>query len=114
MGQSYAMDRSGRWDRVHKAYAAIVRGEAKTKETPYEALQAAYQAKQTDGNVEPTRIGEYEGMVGSFMADFASGQSADTTLAFAAVVLLSGMSILLFYCVALVERFVVPWSEEQA
>lgn len=76
MGQSYAMDRSGRWDRVQKAYAAIVRGEAKTKETPYEALQAAYQAKLTDGNVEPTRIGEYEGMVGSFMADFASGQSA--------------------------------------
>ncbi|MDC0742384.1 2,3-bisphosphoglycerate-independent phosphoglycerate mutase [Polyangium mundeleinium] len=75
-GQSYAMDRSGRWDRVEKAYAAIVRGEAKTKETPYEALQAAYQAKLTDGNVEPTRIGEYEGMVGSFMADFASGQSA--------------------------------------
>ncbi|MDC3982612.1 2,3-bisphosphoglycerate-independent phosphoglycerate mutase [Polyangium jinanense] len=75
-GQSYAMDRSGRWDRVQKAYAAIVRGEAKTKDTPYEALQAAYQAKLTDGNVEPTRIGEYEGMVGSFMADFASGQSA--------------------------------------
>ncbi len=75
-GQSYAMDRSGRWDRVQKAYEAIVRGDAKTKETPYEALQMAYLAKQTDGTVEPVRIGEYEGMVGSFMADFASGQSA--------------------------------------
>ena len=75
MGQSYAMDRSGRWDRVQKAYAAIVRGEARAKDTPYEALQVAYQAKLTDGNVEPTRIGEYEGMTGSFMADFASGQS---------------------------------------
>ena len=43
----------------------------------------------------------------------ASGQSADTTLAFAAIVLLSVMSILLFYGIALVQRLVVPWSEEQ-
>lgn len=42
----------------------------------------------------------------------ASGQNADTTLAFAAIVLLSLMSILLYYAVALVERILVPWSEE--
>lgn len=43
----------------------------------------------------------------------ASGQTANTTLAFAAIVLLSVMSIILFYAIALAQRLFVPWSEEQ-
>ena len=59
-------------------------------------------------------VGEFVGATkGLGYVIVASGQTADTTLAFAAVVLLSAMSILLFYGVALVQRIVVPWSEEQ-
>jgi NitT/TauT family transport system permease protein len=60
-------------------------------------------------------VGEFVGATkGLGYVIVASGQSADTTLAFAAVVLLSVMSILLFYGIALVQRVLVPWSEEQA
>lgn len=59
-------------------------------------------------------VGEFVGATdGLGYVIVASGQSADTTLAFAAVVLLSVMSVLLFYGVALVQRVLVPWSEEQ-
>ena len=40
----------------------------------------------------------------------ASGQNANTSLAFAAIVLLSLMSILLFYGLVLAERLLVPWA----
>jgi 2,3-bisphosphoglycerate-independent phosphoglycerate mutase len=71
-GRSYAMDRDERWDRVQKAYAAIVRGPAKTAETAFDAIRAAYLAGVTDEHIEPVRIGDYSGVQGSFMADFAS------------------------------------------
>lgn len=71
-GRRYAMDRGGRWDRVFKAYSAIVRGEAPRVETAFEALQRAHAEGLPDDRVEPVRIGDYEGTVGSFMADFAA------------------------------------------
>ena len=58
-------------------------------------------------------VGEFVGATkGLGYVIVASGQTADTTLAFAAVVLLSVMSILLFYALVLIQRLVVPWSEE--
>jgi 2,3-bisphosphoglycerate-independent phosphoglycerate mutase len=71
-GRSYAMDRDGRWDRVMKAYTAIVRGDAPRAETVFEAIQRSYAEDRADEIVEPIRIGEYEGVKGSFMADFAA------------------------------------------
>jgi NitT/TauT family transport system permease protein len=60
-------------------------------------------------------VGEFVGATkGLGYVIVASGQSADTTLAFAAIVLLSVMSVLLFYALVLVQRLVVPWSEEQS
>jgi NitT/TauT family transport system permease protein len=41
-----------------------------------------------------------------------SGASADTALAFAAMVLLGIMSIALFYALVYVERRLLPWAEE--
>lgn len=59
-------------------------------------------------------VGEFVGATkGLGYVIVASGQNANTTLAFAAIVLLSMMSILLFYAISLVQRLVVPWSEEQ-
>ena len=43
-----------------------------------------------------------------------SGASADTTLAFAAIALLSIMSILLFYGLVLLEHLLLPWARETA
>jgi 2,3-bisphosphoglycerate-independent phosphoglycerate mutase len=72
-GRYWAMDRDKRWDRVHKAYKAMVRGDGVPRaSTVYEALSASYEAGITDEFVEPIRIGEYEGFKGSFAADYAS------------------------------------------
>ena len=59
-------------------------------------------------------VGEFVGATeGLGYVIVASGQTANTTLAFAAIVLLSVMSVVLFYAVALAQRLFVPWSEEQ-
>ncbi|AKT37945.1 2,3-bisphosphoglycerate-independent phosphoglycerate mutase [Chondromyces crocatus] len=71
-GRYYAMDRDGRWDRARKAYEAIVRGPAERSASVFEALQEAYAMGLTEERIEPVRIGDYEGMQGSFMADFSS------------------------------------------
>lgn len=42
-----------------------------------------------------------------------SGASADTTLAFAAISLLSVMSVVLFYGLSLLEHLLLPWAQEK-
>ncbi|WP_405726835.1 ABC transporter permease [Streptomyces sp. NBC_01537] len=42
----------------------------------------------------------------------ASGASADTPLAFAAMTLLSVISVLLFYVLVVLERLLLPWARE--
>lgn len=56
-GRYYAMDRDQRWERVEKAYAAMVYGEGFTAESAAAAVQAAYQRDVTDEFVEPAVIG---------------------------------------------------------
>ena len=41
-----------------------------------------------------------------------SGASADTALAFAAMTLLAVMSIALFYLLVALEKWLLPWAEE--
>jgi 2,3-bisphosphoglycerate-independent phosphoglycerate mutase len=71
-GRYWAMDRDKRYDRVQKAYTAIVRGEAPSEPDVFTALHQAYARGQNDEFVEPVRIGDYQGIVGDFKADFAS------------------------------------------
>ena len=71
-GAAFAMDRSGNWEATQQAYTAIVRGTVEPKETVHDALRAAYDKKRTDSTIEPVRIGDYAGIRGDFMADFAS------------------------------------------
>jgi 2,3-bisphosphoglycerate-independent phosphoglycerate mutase len=61
-GRYWAMDRDKRWDRVEKAYAAIVRGEAERARTAEEALRASYAAGKNDEFVEPVCLGDYGGL----------------------------------------------------
>lgn len=61
-GRYYAMDRDKRWDRVEKAYQAIVAGEGIKASMALEAVEKAYEMKQTDEFVEPTVIVSKEGL----------------------------------------------------
>ncbi|HVW89278.1 MAG TPA: ABC transporter permease [Gaiellaceae bacterium] len=59
-------------------------------------------------------IGEFVGATrGLGYVIVASGQNADTTLAFAAIAILAIMSIVLFYVLVAVERLLVPWARHQ-
>ncbi len=55
-GRYYAMDRDNRWDRVEKAWDALVRGRGAPAPSATEAVRAAYAAGQTDEFVEPRVI----------------------------------------------------------
>ncbi len=58
MGRYYAMDRDNRWDRVQKAYDAMVSGEGPAAEDPCEAIRASYDAGVTDEFIVPTVMTE--------------------------------------------------------
>ena len=63
MGRFYAMDRDNIWDRVEKAYAAIVYGEGIHTDNAIEAVKASYETVDEDGKhltdefVIPTVVG---------------------------------------------------------
>lgn len=62
-GRYYAMDRDFAWDRVEKAYNAMVMGEGNRADDPVEAIKASYDGGVTDEFVVPTVI-DTEGMIG--------------------------------------------------
>ncbi len=75
-GRYYAMDRDKRWDRVEKAYSALVEGRGETAPDPLAAIERGYAAGLNDEFVLPTVVGRYNGMkdgdgvlVGNFRAD---------------------------------------------
>ena len=53
MGRYYAMDRDNRWERVEKAYAAMVYGEGVQNSDPAAAVAASYSAQVTDEFIVP-------------------------------------------------------------
>ncbi len=58
MGRFYAMDRDNRWERVEKAYNAMVLGEGDPCASSSEAIQKSYGAGVNDEFVLPAVIGE--------------------------------------------------------
>jgi len=61
-GRYYAMDRDKRWERVSKAYAAMVDAQGEAAKTPREAVDKGYAAKLDDEFVLPTVIAGFTGM----------------------------------------------------
>ncbi len=55
-GRFYSMDRDKRWERVEKAYNAIVRGEGETALSATSAVEESYQKEVFDEFVVPTVI----------------------------------------------------------
>jgi 2,3-bisphosphoglycerate-independent phosphoglycerate mutase len=61
-GRFWGMDRDNRWERIQRAYDAIVNGRSERRaEGAVEAVRSSYDADVTDEFVEPTVIGDYDG-----------------------------------------------------
>src|SRR5215467_4078217 len=61
-GRYYAMDRDKRWERVAKAYAAIVEAEGPRFPDAQAVVVDAYSKQQFDEFILPAAIGDYAGM----------------------------------------------------
>ena len=79
-GRYFAMDRDQRWDRVERAYRALVLGEGKAAAEPLTAIEASYAAGVSDEFLEPTVIEGYAGMAagdGVLMANFRADRARE-------------------------------------
>ncbi len=62
IGRYWAMDRDKRWERVVRAYDAIVSGEGERFDDPQAVMASAYAKDVTDEFVDPAIIGDYAGI----------------------------------------------------
>jgi 2,3-bisphosphoglycerate-independent phosphoglycerate mutase len=61
-GRYWAMDRDNRWERVERAYKAIVNADAPRHATSTAGIEASYKNEKTDEFVEPFVVGDYAGV----------------------------------------------------
>lgn len=61
-GRYYAMDRDNRWERVEKAWRAMVLGQGEAFSNAASAIAAAYAGSITDEFILPAAIGGFDGM----------------------------------------------------
>lgn len=62
-GRYYAMDRDNRWERVKKAYDAVVNAQAEKAVSPSEAMLSSYSNEKTDEFIDPVVVMDnYEGI----------------------------------------------------
>jgi 2,3-bisphosphoglycerate-independent phosphoglycerate mutase len=79
-GRYYAMDRDKRWERVARAYAALVGAEGSRAKDAAAAIEASYAANKSDEFVAPTALGDYSGMRdgdGVLMANFRADRARE-------------------------------------
>ena len=86
MGRFYAMDRDKRWERLEKAYNALVLGEGLREENPVKAVKASYAAGVTDEFMEPV-VCDTDGLViegdSVIFINFRPDRARELTRAFA-------------------------------
>ncbi|MGZ5329699.1 MAG: 2,3-bisphosphoglycerate-independent phosphoglycerate mutase [Solirubrobacterales bacterium] len=61
-GRYWGMDRDRRWDRVKKHYDAIAHARGERAEGSVAVVRASYERDVTDEFIEPTVIGDYDGI----------------------------------------------------
>jgi 2,3-bisphosphoglycerate-independent phosphoglycerate mutase len=61
-GRYWAMDRDNRWERVERAYRAIVEAQGPRAASAHEGFERSFAAGKTDEFVEPFVVGRYEGV----------------------------------------------------
>ena len=79
-GRYYAMDRDTRWERVERAFRAMVAGDAPAQPDAETGLRASHAAGKTDEFVEPFVIGDYAGMQdgdGVFFLNFRADRARE-------------------------------------
>ncbi|MFM9889116.1 MAG: 2,3-bisphosphoglycerate-independent phosphoglycerate mutase [Rickettsiales bacterium] len=77
-GRYFAMDRDQRWERVERAFRAIVCPSGEHAATARDAVNQAYAANLTDEFIRPTVIGDYAGVNtgdGLLMANFRADRA---------------------------------------
>ncbi|MDO5614029.1 MAG: 2,3-bisphosphoglycerate-independent phosphoglycerate mutase [Paracoccus sp. (in: a-proteobacteria)] len=87
IGRYYAMDRDNRWDRVSRAFAAIIRAEGLTAADAPDAVTAAYVRDETDEFIQPTVLPGYTGVRdgdGFFCLNFRADRAREILAALAA------------------------------
>lgn len=85
-GRYWGLDRDYRWERVEKAYRCIAEGEGEKAMNAQEAINKAYDANITDEFVEPTVIGDFDGMQngdGLLMANYRADRAREILSALA-------------------------------
>ncbi len=83
-GRYFAMDRDNRWDRVSRAYEAMVQGKGLTAPSPADAVSEAYARGETDEFIQPTVIGGFTGAKdgdGFFCLNFRADRAREILLA---------------------------------
>jgi len=84
-GRFYGMDRDQRWDRVKRAYDAMVLGEARYDPDPVNAVEESYTAGKTDEFIEPV-VCDKEGLISPgdtvFFINFRPDRAREITSAF--------------------------------
>ncbi len=79
-GRYFAMDRDNRWDRVAKAYGAMVSADAEGFDTAGAGISARYESGQTDEFIIPFIVGAYGGMAaadGLFFVNFRADRARE-------------------------------------
>ena len=86
IGRYWAMDRDTRWERVARAFQAMVNAQGEHAATPQAAVAASYAKSETDEFVAPTVIGDYQGAKdgdGYFCLNFRSDRAREIMAALA-------------------------------
>jgi 2,3-bisphosphoglycerate-independent phosphoglycerate mutase len=84
IGRYWAMDRDNRWERVARAYQAIVKAEGERACDAAKAISAAYARGETDEFIAPTVIGDFAGAAdgdGFFCLNFRADRAREILLA---------------------------------
>ncbi len=80
IGRYYAMDRDKRWDRVDRAYNALIDAKGTAVSDAVDAIEASYAADISDEFVEPAVMTTYTGMAdgdGLLMANFRADRARE-------------------------------------
>ena len=86
IGRYWAMDRDTRWERVARAFQAMVNAKGEHAATPQAAIAASYAKSEMDEFVAPTVIGDYQGAKdgdGYFCLNFRSDRAREIMAALA-------------------------------
>lgn len=85
-GRYFAMDRDNRWDRVQRAWAAMVWAEGDGQSDIHAALTAARDRDESDEFIQATPLGDYDGMNdgdGVFCLNFRADRAREILAALA-------------------------------